>query len=209
VQLERISGDRGSGGSDGAAAAGKWIRGRSAHLRGALLGLVLERPSHGGELANRLAMRLGGTWRIEPNDVYRLLANLEDEGLIEAREQRRRDGRPGTRVVFCPTELTSPALGRWIETLLPRESFRLGLHAKLAVARERDLPALRAALAQHRRECLELARTLTPGSGEPLSWPALFMDCTRDGVQQMLQTEIDWVGRTLRRIDEYRQARAG
>jgi DNA-binding PadR family transcriptional regulator len=189
-------------------ADGKWIRGRSAHLRGALLGLVLERPSHGGELANRLAVRLGGTWRVDSNDVYRLLSNLEDEGLICAREQRRRDKRPGTRVVYHPTELTSPALGHWIETLLPRESFRLGLHAKLAVARERDLPALRAALGQHRRECLELARTLTPGSGEPVSWPALFMDCTRDGVQQMLQTEIDWVGRTLRRIDEYAARRA-
>jgi DNA-binding PadR family transcriptional regulator len=184
-------------------AGGKWIRGRSTHLRGALLGLVLERPSHGGELANRLARRLGETWRVDPNDVYRLLSNLEDEGLIEVREEPRRDKRAGTRVVYHPTELTSVALSRWIETLLPRETFRLGLHAKLAVAREQDVPGLRAALAQHRRECLELATSLPAGAGEPRSWSALFLDSTRDGVQQMLQTEIDWVGRTLRRMDEY------
>lgn len=185
------------------AQAGKWIKGRSSHLRGALLGLILERPSHGGELANRLTVRLGETWRIDSNDVYRLLGNLEDEGLVVAREEPRRDKRLGTRVVYHSTGSTSAALTRWIETLLPRESFRLGLHAKLAVAREQDVPGLRSALTQHKRECLQLATTMCPGDGEPRSWGALFMDCTCDGVQQMLQTEIDWVNRTLQRIDEY------
>ncbi len=181
----------------------KWIRGRSSHLRGALLGLVLERPSHGGELANRLSMRLGETWGIDSNDIYRLLQNLEAEGLVCVREEPRRDKRPGTRIVYHPTERTSAALTRWIETLLPRETFRLGLHAKLAVAREHDLPGLRSALKQHRRECLELATMMCPGEGEPGSWGALLMDCTRDGIHQMLQTELDWVARTLTRIDEY------
>lgn len=145
----------------------------------------------------------GGTWRIDSNDVYRLLRELEGEKLIEAREQPRRDKRPGTRVVYYPTELAPAALTRWIETLLPRETFRLGLHAKLAVARERDVPALRGALEQHRRECLELAAALQPGDGAPASWGGLFLDCTRDGIQRMLQTELDWVGHTLQRIDEY------
>ena len=186
----------------------KWIRGRSAHLRGALLGLVLERPSHGGELANRLATRLGETWRIDSNDVYRLLQNLQDEGLVQACEEPRRDKRLGTRIVYHPTEQTSAALTRWVETLLPRETFRLGLHAKLAVAREQDVPGLRSALMQHKRECLMLATLMCPGDGEPGSWGALFMDCTRDGIHQMLQTELDWVNRTLRRIDEYAAQRS-
>jgi DNA-binding PadR family transcriptional regulator len=186
----------------------KWIRGRSTHLRGALLGLVLERPSHGGELANRLSMRLGETWRVDSNDIYRLLQNLEAEGLVRVREEPRRDKRPGTRVVYHPTERTSPALTRWIETLLPRETFRLGLHAKLAVARECDLPGLRSALKQHRRECLTLATSMCPGEGESGSWAALLMDCTRDGIYQMLQTELDWTARTLARIDEYAERRA-
>lgn len=179
------------------------MRGRSAHLRGALLGLVLERAGHGGELANRLQMRLGETWRIDTNDVYRLLEALEAEGLVCAREEPRRDRRLGTRVVYHPTAQTSAALTRWVETLLPREPFRLGLHAKLAVAREQDLPGLRSALGQYKRECLTLATAMVPADGEVGSWTALFMDCTRDGIQRMLQSEVDWVARTLRRIDEY------
>jgi DNA-binding PadR family transcriptional regulator len=181
----------------------KWMRGRSTHMRGALLGLVLERPSHGGDLANRLLTRLGETWRIDSNDVYRLLEGLEAEGLVQAREEPRRDKRMGTRVVYHPTERTSAALTRWIETLPPREPFRLGLHAKLAVAREQDLPGLRSALSQYKRECLLLVQTMCPSDGEPASWGALFMDCTRDGIHGMLQSEIDWVNRTLRRIDEF------
>jgi len=186
----------------------KWMHGGSTHLRGALLGLVLERPAHGGDLANRLLTRLGDTWRIDANDVYRLLRGLEAEGLVCAREERRRDRRLGTSIVYHPTEHTSAALARWIETLLPREPFRLGLHAKLAVAREQDLPGLRSALRQHQRECLTLATVMGPSEGEPGSWGALLMDCTRDGIQRMLQSEIDWVTRSLRRIDEYAAQRS-
>lgn len=62
----------------------KWMRGPSASLRGALLGLVLERSGHSYELANRLVVRLGETWRIDSKDVYRLLKQLEDAGLVSS-----------------------------------------------------------------------------------------------------------------------------
>ena len=75
----------------------RWMRGASAPLRGALLGLLLERPGHGGELANRLIARLGETWRIDPNDVYRLLKQLEAEGLATSREEHRGAATSGAR----------------------------------------------------------------------------------------------------------------
>lgn len=181
----------------------KWMYGRSAHLRGALLGLVLERPGHGGDLANRLTMRFEGSWQTDAHDVYRLLEGLEAEGLVCAREERRRNKRLGSRVVYHATGQTSLALSRWIETLFPRDPLRVGLHAKLAVAREQDLPGLRLALKQYQRECLMLAQAVCPSDGQPRSWSALFMDCTRDGITRMLQTEIEWASRTLQRIDEY------
>src|SRR6202035_1954871 len=53
-----------------------WMRGSSTSLRGGLLALVLERPSHGYELANRLVDRLGETWLIVRKDIYRLLERL-------------------------------------------------------------------------------------------------------------------------------------
>jgi DNA-binding PadR family transcriptional regulator len=179
------------------------MRGPSTPLRGALLGLLLERPGHGGELAHRLVARLGETWRIDSNDVYRLLEQLEKEGLSASCEEPRRSNQRRTRLVYHPTERTAEALTVWMETLLPREPVRMGLQAKLAVARAEDAPRLRIALKEYQRECLVLAQMVCPTDGEAHCWGALFMDCTRDAIYGMLQTEIDWACRTRQRIDEY------
>jgi DNA-binding PadR family transcriptional regulator len=179
------------------------MRGPSTPLRGALLGLLLERPGHGGELAHRLLTRLGETWRIDPNDVYRLLEQLEAEGLATSCEEPRRGKQRRTRLVYHPTEQTAEALTDWMEMLLPREPVRLGLQAKLAVARGQDAPRLLIALREYERECLTLAQLVYPSDGQTDSWVALFMDCTRDAIYRMLQAEIDWASRTRRRIEEY------
>jgi DNA-binding PadR family transcriptional regulator len=181
----------------------RWMQGASAPLRGALLGLLLERPGHGGELANRLVVRLGETWRIDPKDVYRLLEGLEKEGLATSQEEQRRGNQRGTRLVYHPTEQTPKALVCWMETLMPREPVRLGLQAKLAVAREQDVPRLLRALREYERECLVLAQLVLPTEDEPRSWPALRVDCTRDAVYGMLRADIAWANRTRQRIDEY------
>lgn len=187
----------------GVGVARRWMRGASTPLRGALLGLVLERPGHGGELAHRLRTRLGETWRIDGNDVYRLLEGLESEGLVACREEPVRGKKHGKRVVYHPTESTSAAVSDWMQMLLPREPVRRGIEAKIAVAREADVPDLRHALRRYERECLELAQMVTPSAGEPQTWTALFLDCSREGVLRILQAEIDWAGRTLQRIEEH------
>src|SRR5580698_9239159 len=58
-----------------------WMRG-SSPLKGAILGLVLERPGHGYDLGARLGARLGPTWAIDPKRLYRMLDQLERAGLI-------------------------------------------------------------------------------------------------------------------------------
>jgi DNA-binding PadR family transcriptional regulator len=188
-----------------AAAAEKtrWMRGPSTPLRGALLGLLLERPGHGGDLASRLSTRLGETWRVDTNDVYRLLEQLEKTGLAISRDEPKRSNRGQTHLVYHPTEETSAALTLWIETLLPREPVRLGLQAKLSVAREQDAPRLLNALKAYERECLVLTQLVGPTQPAARSWPALCVNCTREGVYAQLQTEIDWAARTRRRINEF------
>jgi DNA-binding PadR family transcriptional regulator len=180
-----------------------WIRGGNTPLRGALLGLVLERPSHGYELGNRLIARLGETWRIEPKYVYRLLDKLEEEGLVSSQEEPRRNKERYMRVVYHPTEQASSALDCWMETLTPREPVRLGLHAKLAVARPEDVPRLLLALRECERECSELAQLVRPSDNEVRSWTALRMDCTRDATHGMLLAEIAWAERTRQRLETY------
>lgn len=178
-----------------------WMRGASASVRGALLGLILERPGHGGDLANRLQARLGQTWRLDSNDVYRLLEKLLEEGLVESRaESKSGNGRPST--IYHPTARTPAALTAWMETLLPREPVRLGLQAKLAVARPEDARRLMVALRDYEESCLSLAQLVMPSNGEARSWTALCMDCTRDAAFTQLHAEINWAARTRQRLAE-------
>lgn len=183
----------------------RWMRGPSTPLRGALLGLLLERPGHGGDLANRLAARLGETWRVDTNDVYRLLEQLEKTGLAASRAEPKRNNHRRMHLVYHPTEETSGALTLWMETLLPREPVRLGLQAKLSVAREQDAQRLLEALKAYERECLLLAHLVSPTDGQGRSWTALCMECTRDAVYAQLQAEVDWAARTRRRINEFKE----
>ncbi len=189
--------------SRGSHAKTEWMRGTSASLRGALLGLLLERPGHSYELANRLVTRLGETWRINPNDVYRLLKQLEDGGLASSCQEPKRGNGHDTHSVYHPTERTDEALTRWMETLMPRGPVRIGLQAKLAVAREEDAPRLLLALRQYERECLELLQITPAFTNGHRSWKALFMDCTREAVDGQLRQEIAWSQRTRTRIREY------
>ncbi len=59
-------------------------RARRGAVRGAILRLLAERPMHGYELINELEERTGGRWRPSPGSVYPTLAQLEDEGLVQA-----------------------------------------------------------------------------------------------------------------------------
>lgn len=178
----------------------RWMRGPSAALRGALLGLLLERPGHGADLANRLVARLGETWRVDSNDVYRLLEQLESNGLAVSRNQSTRGKHQRTQLVYHPTWATSEALTLWMETLLPHEPVRLAWQAKLAVARPQDAPRLLNALHAYQRECLTLATTLSPAREQEHSWATLCMDCSREAVLAKLNAEAEWATRTRRRI---------
>jgi DNA-binding PadR family transcriptional regulator len=164
--------------------------------------LVLERPGHSYELANRLIKRLGETWRIRHQDVYRLLKDLEELELVSSKEEPRRGARRGTQPVYFPTDSTEGALALWMETLVPMAPVRVGLQAKLAVARADDATRMLAAVRQYERQCLDLLKLVPPAPAAAPSWRALFMDCTREGVLGQLHQEIAWAQKTRKRIRE-------
>lgn len=187
--------------TEGAPAHDGWMRGSSAPLRASLLALVLERPSHGYDLANRLADRLGASWSIVPKDTYRLLEGLEEDGLLSVSEERD-EGRRQVRLVYYPTELTATAVSAWMETLIPKEPMRIGIRAKVAFAREADARPLVLALRAYEQECLRLLKLAPLGVGVP-SWKGTLLDCTRDAVDAQLRCEVEWARRTRRRIEEH------
>lgn len=183
-----------------------WMKGASAPLRGALLGLVLEEPGGGGELTGRLQERFGESWQVDRRDVYRLLEGLVREGLLQCREQEQGGAGPATQLIYHATEQTSAALTEWMAAAQSREPPRLAIEAKLAVASERDAPALLRALRRHEMECLAIVRSLPSPGGNPSSAQALMRESARDAMLARLQAEIEWAQRARRRIEEHAAA---
>jgi len=58
--------------------------GRRGHVRTSILALLAEAPLNGYQIMQALAERTAGAWKPSPGTVYPTLAQLEDEGLIEA-----------------------------------------------------------------------------------------------------------------------------
>ncbi len=115
-------------------------------IKHAVLGLLLERHGYGYDLMQRLEERLGPAWQLNPSTVYAALDQLEDEGLILARQPEQATPLPRRaqrRVFYEPTECGRVAFQEWLRRpAVQLEPIRGELQLKLAVAREEDLPAL-------------------------------------------------------------------
>jgi DNA-binding PadR family transcriptional regulator len=72
-------------------------RARRGDIRAAILALLAESPRNGYQIMQELEQRSRGMWRPSPGSVYPALQQLEDEGLIQAKEE-------GTGRVFQLTE---------------------------------------------------------------------------------------------------------
>ena len=58
-------------------------RSRGLAVEFAVLGYLIEAPTHGYELRDRLSRGLGAFWRVASSQLYQVLHRLEDEGWIE------------------------------------------------------------------------------------------------------------------------------
>ena len=88
--------------------------------RHVLLGLLLEGPSHGYDLARAFApgTTLGGVVHLSVSHLYALLARLERDALISG-EQQAHGARPARRV-YGLTAAGREAVQRWVDEPVPR-----------------------------------------------------------------------------------------
>ncbi len=57
---------------------------RRGDVRAAILDVLAEGPRNGYQVIQEIGERTGGAWRPSPGSVYPTIAQLEDEGLVEA-----------------------------------------------------------------------------------------------------------------------------
>jgi DNA-binding PadR family transcriptional regulator len=102
----------------------------------AILGVLRERPMHGYEIARRFAadLDLGLVAPIDMSNVYAMLKDLQEQGLIEGR--RETVGRRPPRTVFHLTDDAERQFLQWIEEPVGRmREIRSDLLVKLYFCR--------------------------------------------------------------------------
>jgi DNA-binding PadR family transcriptional regulator len=68
-----------------------------------ILLLLAEEPTYGVELMERLEERSGGTMKLNAGSLYRTIAGLVDDGLVEPIAERRPEGAGAARKLYAVT----------------------------------------------------------------------------------------------------------
>jgi DNA-binding PadR family transcriptional regulator len=110
-----------------------------------LLGFLHDGPMSGWDLVARAEERIGEFWSLTQSQVYRELARMAEDGLVEA-------GEPGTRArrVYEITDRGRTAFADWVSRPPGTETIRFPLLLTLAFGRHVPKERLASFLARHR-----------------------------------------------------------
>jgi DNA-binding PadR family transcriptional regulator len=166
--------------------------------RYALLGLLLDGPSYGYDLARRFTpgSPLGDVVHLSPSHLYALLTRLERDGLIDG--ERQDSGARPPRHVYRLTEAGRAAVLSWLDEPVARPRdilldfpLKLYLARRLSRARAADLVAHQRAIF---RDYLQHLESDGRGIAEQPD-DATFMHLIRAGRILRTQATLEWLDR--------------
>lgn len=162
--------------------------------KNAVLGLVIERPGYGYDLARRLRERFGSS-DFAPTGVYSALDQLSSEALV--RGTGRRAGGDKTRVVYEATPEGIERFERWMLDTSSLAPVRDELYMKLALSKPHNLSRLIELARAQEEDCLarlQALRRLAPGAvAAPRAWSDVAGLLVRDAEVRQLQARVEWL----------------
>lgn len=140
----------------------------------AVLGLVVESPRHGYDIAAELraGVQVGEVWSVPRQAVYRALERLTDLGHVEPRRTEAGEAAP-RRTVFGSTRRGRRALTRWLDTpVVHLREVRSSLLLKLVLAERlgHDTATLLQSQREHFAPLLEAREASSPSSDPVELW---------------------------------------
>jgi DNA-binding PadR family transcriptional regulator len=173
---------------------------RLSPLSGALLGMLVQGPGYGYDLANRLERQLGPSWNINRRTMYRMLGSLEKQRLVSS--DRSNQSNPD-RIMYSATPTAEATLTEWMATVAPLEPVRTELQAKMVVARREDLPGLLDALNEYERQLFELQQAIEVDLPPQRSLRAGMMYLVRETALGHIAAELQGVDRARKMILDF------
>ena len=177
----------------------------------AILGLVIERPGYGYQLAQRLEERFGSSC-FAPSGVYSALDQLSRDELVRAAGELGPGParRSAPRMIYEATERGAERFEAWILGSSPTPPLRDELHMKIALCRPGNLPRLIDLVYGQELACIGRLRDLTqssesrgaepsagaaraPLAAEPQDWSRLMRALARDAEIALWKARIEWL----------------
>jgi DNA-binding PadR family transcriptional regulator len=181
--------------------------------KNAVLGLVIERPGYGYDLARRLEARFGSSG-FAPTGVYSALDQLASEALVRSVGSRAgaTNGRAAPRTIY---EATPKGIDHFEEWMLRSSSLapvRDELYMKIALSRPQNLSRLIELARAQEQDCLARLHELRqPGvnsqQGKLKAWSELAVLLVRDAEIRQLQARVEWLQKARAIMDKLNGAR--
>jgi DNA-binding PadR family transcriptional regulator len=175
--------------------------------KNAVLGLVIERPGYGYDLARRLQERFGSSG-FAPTGVYSALDQLSSEELVRSAGSRggAANERAAPRTIY---EATPKGVDRFEEWMLGGSSLapvRDELYMKIALSKPHNLSRLIELARTQEEDCLARLEALRqpparPGA-VPRAWSDVAVLLVRDAEIKQLQARVEWLQKARAIMDK-------
>jgi DNA-binding PadR family transcriptional regulator len=175
----------------------------------AVLGLVIERPGYGYQLAQRLDERFGSSG-FAPSGVYSALDQLSRDDLVRSAGEMGAGParRAAPRTIYEATEEGVDHFEAWMLDPSPAPPLRDELHMKIALCRPRNLPRLIEMVRGQEVVCLgrlqDLKRltAVTPSSSR--DWSGLMRMLATEAEVAFWKSRIEWLQSARELLEQLR-----
>jgi DNA-binding PadR family transcriptional regulator len=181
--------------------------------KNAVLGLVIERPGYGYDLARRLEERFGSSG-FAPTGVYSALDQLSSESLVRSAGSRSGivNERAAPRTVYEATAKGIDHFEAWMLDSSSLSPVRDELYMKIALSKPHNLPRLIELARSQEKDCLarleDLRQPVALRHGRPKAWSDVAVLLVRDAEIRQLQARVEWLQKARTIMDKLNGAHA-
>jgi DNA-binding PadR family transcriptional regulator len=177
----------------------------------AILGLVIERPGYGYQLAQRLDERFGSS-AFAPSGVYSALDQLSRDALVRAAGEVGPGParRAAPRMIYEATNEGVDHFEAWMLGSTPAPPLRDELHLKIALCRPRNVTPLIDMVYGQELACMARLRDLKQQSerelaGDAQEWSRLMRTLARDAEIASWKARIEWLQNARELLERLRE----
>ena len=177
----------------------------------AVLGLVIERPGYGYQLAQRLEERFGASG-FAPSGVYSALDQLSRDELVRSAGEMGAGParRAAPRTIYEATAEGVDHFEHWMLASSPTPPLRDDLHMKIALCRPRNVPRLIDMVYGQELACLGRLRDLNRLAEEDRvrgsrEWSILMRVLARDAEVAFWNARIEWLQSARELLEQVRE----